>query len=103
MKIAMVAPLCEPVPPRLYGGTERVVADLTDALVAQGNEVTLFASGDTRTKAKLVPMRDRAIRLDPAPLKSDVAAHLAMLYRSEERRVGREFRNSAVPLFQITI
>ena len=75
MKIAQVAPLYEAVPPRLYGGTERVVAHLTDALVALGHEVTLFASAEAQTRARLVPVRDQAIRLDPAPLKSDVAAH----------------------------
>ena len=53
MKIAQVAPLTEAVPPKLYGGTERVVAYLTDALVELGHDVTLFASGDSQTKAKL--------------------------------------------------
>ena len=67
MRIAQVAPLYEAVPPRLYGGTERIVAHLTDALVELGHEVTLFASADARTSAKLVPVRDQAIRLDPAP------------------------------------
>jgi glycosyltransferase involved in cell wall biosynthesis len=81
MKIAQVAPLYEAVPPQLYGGTERVVAALTDALVALGHDVTLFASGEARTSARLIPGRDRAIRLDPAPLKSDLAAHMAMLAR----------------------
>lgn len=79
MKVAQVAPLYEAVPPRLYGGTERVVAHLTDALVELGHEVTLFASADAETKARLVPVRDQAIRLDPAALKSDLAAHLAQL------------------------
>jgi Glycosyltransferase Family 4 len=55
MRIAQVAPLIERVPPRLYGGTERVVAYLTDELVRQGHDVTLFASGDSRTLARLVP------------------------------------------------
>jgi glycosyltransferase involved in cell wall biosynthesis len=66
MKIAQVAPLTEAVPPKLYGGTERVVAYLTDALVELGHEVTLFASGDSLTKAKLVPIWPRALRLDPS-------------------------------------
>ena len=79
MKIAQVAPLYESVPPRLYGGTERIVAHLTDALVELGHDVTLFASADARTSAKLVSVRDQAIRLDPHPLKSDLAAHLSML------------------------
>lgn len=79
MKIAQVTPLYEAVPPRLYGGTERVVAHLTDALVDLGHDVTLFASADAETRARLVPVRDQAIRLDPAPLKSDLAAHMVML------------------------
>jgi glycosyltransferase involved in cell wall biosynthesis len=65
MKIAQVAPLSEAVPPKLYGGTERVVAYLTDALVELGHEVTLFASGDSLTKATLAPIWPRALRLDP--------------------------------------
>jgi glycosyltransferase involved in cell wall biosynthesis len=80
MRIGQVAPLYETTPPRLYGGTERVVAYLTDALVELGHDVTLFAPADARTKARLMPMRDQAIRFDPSPLKSDVAAHMAMLY-----------------------
>jgi glycosyltransferase involved in cell wall biosynthesis len=64
MKIAQVAPLVESVPPTLYGGTERVVSWLTEELVAQGHEVTLFASGDSRTCAKLEPIVPRALRLD---------------------------------------
>ena len=66
MKIAQVAPLTEAVPPKLYGGTERVVAYLTDALVELGHEVTLFASGDSFTKATLAPIWPKALRLDPA-------------------------------------
>jgi glycosyltransferase involved in cell wall biosynthesis len=79
MKIAQISPLYEATPPRLYGGTERVVAHLCDALVELGHEVTLFSSADARTRANLVPVRDQAIRLDPAPLKSDLAAHMSML------------------------
>lgn len=65
VKIAQIAPLVESVPPRLYGGTERVVAYLTDELVRQGHEVTLFASGDSRTCANLVPACRQALRLEP--------------------------------------
>jgi glycosyltransferase involved in cell wall biosynthesis len=65
MRIAQVAPLAEAVPPKLYGGTERVVAYLTDALVELGHEVTLFASGDSATRAALCPIWPRALRLDP--------------------------------------
>jgi len=85
MRIAQIAPLYEPVPPRLYGGTERVVAHLADALVELGHDVTLFASGDTWTRARLASMRERALRLDPAALKSDIAAHLAMLKEVQNR------------------
>ena len=85
MKIAQVTPLYEAVPPKLYGGTERVVAHLTDALVDLGHEVTLFASADARTKAKLIPVRDQAIRLDPSLLKSDLAAHMTMLSEVMDR------------------
>src|ERR1700720_791364 len=66
MQIAQVAPLTEAVPPKFYGGTERVVAYLADALVELGHEVTLFASGDSLTKAKLAPIWPRALRLDPS-------------------------------------
>ncbi|GAA5076989.1 glycosyltransferase family 4 protein [Lysobacter panacisoli] len=89
MRIALVSPLYEAVPPRLYGGTERVVAHLADALVQAGHQVTLFASAEADTLATLAPMRDQAIRLDPAPLKSDMAAHLAML--DEVRRRADDF------------
>ncbi len=71
MRIAQVAPLAEAVPPVLYGGTERVVHWLTEGLVARGHEVTLFASGDSVTSAKLLPCSPRALRLgnvkDPSP------------------------------------
>ncbi|AZO74515.1 MULTISPECIES: glycosyltransferase family 4 protein [unclassified Mesorhizobium] len=85
MRIAHVAPLYESVPPRFYGGTERIVSYLTEALVELGHDVTLFASGDSETSARLVPGRDQAIRLDPRPKKSEIAAHLAMLCDVRER------------------
>jgi glycosyltransferase involved in cell wall biosynthesis len=89
MRIAQVSPLYEAVPPRLYGGTERVVAHLCDALVELGHDVTLFASAEAQTRARLAPVRDQAIRLDPSPLKSDLAAHMSQL--SEVRRRAHEF------------
>ena len=55
MKIAQIAPLWESVPPKMYGGTERVVHGLTEELVKMGHDVTLYASGDSITSAKLVP------------------------------------------------
>src|ERR1700730_634892 len=85
MKIAQIAPLYESVPPKLYGGTERVVAYLCDALVELGHDVTLFAPADARTKARLVAVRDQAIRLDTAALTSDLAAHLTMLHEVKRR------------------
>jgi glycosyltransferase involved in cell wall biosynthesis len=89
MKIAQIAPLYEAVPPRLYGGTERVVAHLTDALVRQGHEVTLFSSADAQTSASLVATRAQSLRLDPRVLKSDLACHLSMLH--EVRRRADQF------------
>ena len=66
MRIAHVAPLYEAVPPRLYGGTERIVAYLADAQVELGHDVTVFASGDSHTRARLVACRDQALRLENA-------------------------------------
>ena len=65
MKIAQVSPLYESVPPRLYGGTERVVSWLSEELLRQGHQVTVFASGDSLTNARLIPVCPQALRLDP--------------------------------------
>ena len=62
MRIAQVAPLAESVPPSLYGGTERVIHWLTEELIEQGHEVTLFGTGDSQTSAKLIPVWPRALR-----------------------------------------
>src|SRR5438874_2288653 len=70
MKIAQVAPLYESVPPKLYGGTERVVSYLTEALVEMGHDVTLFASGDSVTNGRLCAGCERALRLDPQSIDS---------------------------------
>jgi glycosyltransferase involved in cell wall biosynthesis len=78
MRIAQVAPLYESVPPRLYGGTERVVSYLTEELVALGHEVTLFATGDSRTGARLVSVYPEALRLAAHPV-DDVALSVLML------------------------
>jgi glycosyltransferase involved in cell wall biosynthesis len=88
MKIAQVAPLYESVPPRLYGGTERVVSYLTEELVEQGHEVTLFASGDSVTGARLVPCSRRALRLDPS-IGEPLPYHVSML--EEVRRRASSF------------
>ncbi len=65
MKIAQIAPLAESCPPKLYGGTERIVSYLTEELVNQGHDVTLFASGDSQTRAELISCSDVGLRLDP--------------------------------------
>ncbi|MFZ0817128.1 MAG: glycosyltransferase family 4 protein [Candidatus Sulfotelmatobacter sp.] len=78
MKIAQVAPLYESVPPSLYGGTERVVSWLTEELVRLGHEVTLFASGDSLTTARLVPACKKALRLD-SNCVDQLAHHVIML------------------------
>jgi glycosyltransferase involved in cell wall biosynthesis len=85
MKIAQVAPLHESVPPKFYGGTERVVSFLTEALVHQGHEVTLFASGDSVTNARLVPVCPSSLRLDTRCI--DPYAHLI-------RAIEMVFRNA---------
>jgi glycosyltransferase involved in cell wall biosynthesis len=80
MKIAQIAPLAESVPPKLYGGTERVVSYLTEELVRLGHDVTLFASGDSETSATLVACSRRALRLDPA-VRDPLAPMTLMLER----------------------
>ena len=88
MRIAQVAPLHESVPPKLYGGTERVVSFLTEELVALGHDVTLFASGDSETSATIMPIVPRALRLDPS-VRDTVAPH--MLLMELARRHAGEF------------
>jgi glycosyltransferase involved in cell wall biosynthesis len=80
MRIAQVAPLYESCPPQLYGGTERVVSHLTEELVRQGHEVTLFASGDSRTLAVLEAPCERALRLDPQ-CRDPLAHHMVLVNR----------------------
>jgi glycosyltransferase involved in cell wall biosynthesis len=86
MRIAQLAPPFESVPARLYGGTERVVSWLTEELVRRGHEVTLFASGDSRTAARLVPVCRRALRLDPS--RPDPAAVLTIALGEAFARAG---------------
>jgi glycosyltransferase involved in cell wall biosynthesis len=78
MRIAQIAPLYERVPPKLYGGTERVVSYLTEELVRRGHEVTLFASGDSKTGARLIPGCDVALRLNPI-VRDPLPYHVIML------------------------
>ena len=84
MRIAQIAPLYEAVPPKFYGGTERVVSYLTEELVALGHEVTLFASGDSETTAHLEAAWPRALRLDPA-IRDPIAPHALLMERVMQR------------------
>ena len=84
MRIAQIAPLIESVPPKLYGGTERVVSYLTEELVRQGHDVTLFASGDSLTQATLVPCAPMALRLDPR-VKDPIPHQILMLELVRQR------------------
>lgn len=84
MKIAQVAPLSESVPPKCYGGTERVVSWLIEELVAQGHEVTLFASGDSSTSAELVSVTEKSLRANDK-CKDSLAHHILLVNRVIER------------------
>ncbi|MFL5303757.1 MAG: glycosyltransferase family 4 protein [Polyangia bacterium] len=88
MRIAQVSPLYESVPPKLYGGTERVVYFLTEALLDLGHDVTLFASGDSRTRARLIPTVPTALRLD-ANCRELIAPHVQLI--EEVMRRAHEF------------
>jgi glycosyltransferase involved in cell wall biosynthesis len=88
MRIAQIAPLTEAIPPKLYGGTERVISWLTEELVTLGHDVTLFASGDSCTTARLVPVWPKALRLDGA-VRDPCALHMMML--EQVRRSAADF------------
>ncbi|HYL98187.1 MAG TPA: glycosyltransferase family 4 protein [Blastocatellia bacterium] len=79
MHVAQVAPLYESIPPKLYGGTERVVSYLTEELVRQGHEVTLFASADSKSRARLHPVCKRSLRLEGENVTDPIAFHMRML------------------------
>jgi glycosyltransferase involved in cell wall biosynthesis len=82
MRIAQVSPLYESVPPKLYGGTERIVSYLTEELVAQGHEVTLFATGDSVTNARLIPVQKEALRFDKE-IRDYLPPHYILLEKVE--------------------
>jgi hypothetical protein len=84
MQIAQIAPLTEAIPPKLYGGTERVISWLADELVGLGHDVVLFASGDSQTSAKLEACRPKALRLDGS-VRDPNALHIAMLERVRQQ------------------
>jgi glycosyltransferase involved in cell wall biosynthesis len=86
LRIAQIAPLIESVPPRLYGGTERIVSYLTEELVAMGHDVTLFASGDSITSANLTPVCQLALRLNPAIV--DPLPYYMLMMKEVHSRAG---------------
>ena len=102
MKIAQIAPLIESVPPRLYGGTERIVSYLTEELVALGHEVTLFASGDLITAANLVPCVPKALRLD-ASVRDPIPYYMLMLDRVRQRADDFDVLHFHIDQFQFPL
>jgi glycosyltransferase involved in cell wall biosynthesis len=102
MRIAQISPLNEAMPPKLYGGTERVVSWLTEELVAMGHDVTLFASGDSVTSATLAPMRDQAIRLDPT-VKDPIALHYRMIEQVYRRKDEFDVLHSHLDFYPLSL
>jgi len=102
MKIAQIAPLMESVPPRLYGGTERIVSYLTEELVALGHDVTLFASGDSITAADLVPCAPQALRLD-ASVRDVIPYYMLMLDRVRQRAEDFDLLHFHIDQFQFPL
>lgn len=96
MRIAQVAPLYESVPPKLYGGTERIVSYLSEELVRQGHDVTLFASADSSTTAQLRPVCPRSLRLEGRRVIDPLAHHVRMI-----EMVAREARDFDIVHFHI--
>jgi glycosyltransferase involved in cell wall biosynthesis len=102
MRIAQIAPLMESVPPRLYGGTERIVSYLTEELVRLGHDVTLFASGDSVTSAELVGCAVTALRLDPA-VQDPIPHYMLMLDQVRERMDEFDILHFHIDLLQFPL
>jgi glycosyltransferase involved in cell wall biosynthesis len=102
MRIAQIAPLMESVPPRLYGGTERIVSYLTEELVRLGHDVTLFASNDSITSAELVPCATSALRLDPA-VKDPLPHYMLMLDKVRQRADEFDVLHFHIDLFHFPL
>jgi glycosyltransferase involved in cell wall biosynthesis len=102
MRIAQIAPLYERVPPKFYGGTERIVSFLTEELVAQGHDVTLFASGDSITRAALVPCTAMALRLDDS-VRDALPYHIMMLEAVRQRAHEFDLLHFHIDLFQFPL
>src|SRR6185312_6552516 len=101
MRIAQVAPLAESVPPKLYGGTERVVSWLTEELVRQGHDVTLFASGDSRTAARLEAIVPRGLRLQG--VHNSVPYNMIMLEKVAARQHEFDVVHFHIDFFQFPL
>jgi len=102
MRIAQIAPLTEAIPPKLYGGTERVVHWLTEELVALGHDVTLYASGDSQTSAKLEAPWPRALRLDGS-IRDPNALHMLMLERVRQQASEFDFLHFHLDYYPFSI
>ena len=102
MKIAQIAPLIESVPPRLYGGTERIVSYLTEELVRLGHDVTLFASEDSITSAELAPCCTRALRLDPT-VRDIIPYFMLMIDKVRERAEEFDVLHFHIDLFHFPL
>jgi len=102
MKIAQIAPLIESVPPRLYGGTERVVSYLSEELVRLGHDVTLFASGDSISSAELVPCCTRALRLNPT-VRDTIPHFMLMIDNVRERAEEFDVLHFHIDLFHFPL
>jgi len=102
MRIAQIAPLNEALPPKLYGGTERVVSFLTEELVGMGHDVTLFASGDSITSAKLAPMWDNALRLDES-IRDRLALQQRMIELIYRRKDEFDILHSHLDYFPLSL
>jgi glycosyltransferase involved in cell wall biosynthesis len=102
MRIAQIAPLMESIPPRLYGGSERVVAYLTEELVAQGHDVTLFASGQSITSARLVPCCAQPLRLNPA-VRDIIPYYMLMLDKVRSMASGFDILHFHIDQFQFPL
>src|ERR1700722_20257590 len=102
MRIAQISSLFEAVPPKLYGGTERVVASLTEELGAMGHDVTLFASGDSVTSATLAPMREQAIRLGRS-VRDPIAPHYHMIEQIYRRKDDFDVLHSHLDYYPLSL
>jgi glycosyltransferase involved in cell wall biosynthesis len=102
VRIAQVAPLIESVPPRLYGGTERIVSYLTEELIRVGHDVTLFSSGDSITGAELVPCCTRALRLDPS-VRDTIPHFMLMIDKVRERAEEFDVLHFHIDLFHFPL